>query len=114
MNLCVRLGEVFNRLPFILVIILIRDRDKVIALALELIDKVSAMRNTSTENNRLAWAPKNLVRFLNPLLHNVARDLHAACRSLVLTPLASNLLCSRHINGLGNKHTKRRKPLVTH
>ena len=70
------------------------------------------MRYASTEHNRLAWPTKDLMRLLDPFLHNVARDLHAALGDFILTPLACNLLCARHVDGLSNEYSKRREPFV--
>ena len=114
MNLRVGSGKVLDGLALELVVVLVADRYKVVSLAGKLLDQISAVRHASAEHNSLLRLAIDLVGLLDPLLDDVARDLHAALGDHILGPLAGYLLGPGHVDFFCDVHPQWCQPLVLH
>jgi len=107
-NLGVRLRKICDHVLLVLVIVLVRKADEVVARFSKLLGQIGAVRHASAKHNGLARPAKNLVRLLHPSGNNVARDLHATLGHFVLRPFAGHLLGAGHVDLFGDKHLERR------
>ena len=52
------------------------------------------------------------MRLLDPLSHDIARDLHASMADFILRPLAGHLLGACHVDLFGNVDAQRGQPTI--
>ena len=60
----------------------------------------------SAKDNRLSRGSKDLVRLLDPLLHDIPGDLYPALGGFLVCPLATDLAGTRHVDLFGNEDTQ--------
>ena len=70
------------------------------------------MVNASAKHNGLSGLAKQPVGLLDPLGHNVARDLHAALGHLILGPLTGHLGDARHVDLFGDEDAQWCQPAI--